>query len=135
MHRGSGRQRKTAHGLGSGYFCRPHSMRRCCRVVGFFDAVRHPVRIRRPFAALRPVFAMSLNLHPMLNVAVRAARAAGAIINRAALDVEALREHCRACLSGFKVPKRIFIVDALPQSSSGKVQKFRLSEQFIRELS
>jgi len=34
---------------------------------------------------------MSLNLHPMLNVAVRAARAAGAIINRAALDVEALR--------------------------------------------
>ncbi|MBH1963726.1 MAG: inositol monophosphatase [Comamonadaceae bacterium] len=30
-------------------------------------------------------------LHPMLNVAVRAARAAGAIINRAALDVEAVR--------------------------------------------
>jgi myo-inositol-1(or 4)-monophosphatase len=34
---------------------------------------------------------MSANLHPMLNVAVRAARAAGAIINRAALDVEAVR--------------------------------------------
>jgi len=34
---------------------------------------------------------MLLNLHPMLNVAVKAARAAGAIINRAALDVEALR--------------------------------------------
>ncbi len=34
---------------------------------------------------------MSSNLHPMLNVAVKAARAAGAIINRAALDVEALR--------------------------------------------
>jgi myo-inositol-1(or 4)-monophosphatase len=30
----------------------------------------------------------SPNLHPMLNVAVKAARAAGAIINRAALDVE-----------------------------------------------
>ena len=35
--------------------------------------------------------AMSLTLHPMLNVAVRAARAAGAIINHAALDVEAVR--------------------------------------------
>jgi len=46
-------------------------------------------------------------------------------------DVEVLRAHCRAHLSGFKVPKRIFIVDALPQSSSGKVQKFRLREQFI----
>ncbi|MBC7681991.1 MAG: inositol monophosphatase, partial [Ferruginibacter sp.] len=31
------------------------------------------------------------NLHPMLNVAVKAARAAGNIINRAALDVEAVR--------------------------------------------
>ncbi|MDR0275155.1 MAG: inositol monophosphatase [Burkholderiaceae bacterium] len=31
------------------------------------------------------------SLHPMLNVAIRAARAAGAIINRAALDVEAVR--------------------------------------------
>jgi myo-inositol-1(or 4)-monophosphatase len=34
---------------------------------------------------------MPPNLHPMLNVAVKAARAAGAIINRAALDVEAVR--------------------------------------------
>ncbi|MDO8280166.1 MAG: inositol monophosphatase family protein [Burkholderiaceae bacterium] len=34
---------------------------------------------------------MSPNLHPMINVAVKAARAAGAIINRAALDVESLR--------------------------------------------
>jgi len=34
---------------------------------------------------------MSTNLHPMLNVAIKAARAAGAIINRAALDVEAVR--------------------------------------------
>jgi myo-inositol-1(or 4)-monophosphatase len=34
---------------------------------------------------------MSSNLHPMLNVAVKAARAAGAIINRGALDVEAVR--------------------------------------------
>jgi myo-inositol-1(or 4)-monophosphatase len=31
------------------------------------------------------------NLHPMINVAVKAARAAGAIINRAALDVESVR--------------------------------------------
>ena len=34
---------------------------------------------------------MSSHLHPMLNVAVKAARAAGAIINRAALDVESVR--------------------------------------------
>ena len=34
---------------------------------------------------------MSSNLHPMLNIAIKAARLAGAIINRAALDVEAVR--------------------------------------------
>jgi len=33
----------------------------------------------------------SPNLHPMINVAVKAARAAGNIINRAALDVESVR--------------------------------------------
>jgi myo-inositol-1(or 4)-monophosphatase len=33
---------------------------------------------------------MSQSLHPMLNIAVKAARAAGSIINRAALDVERL---------------------------------------------
>ncbi len=34
---------------------------------------------------------MSQTLHPMLNIAVRAARAAAAIINRAALDVDVLK--------------------------------------------
>lgn len=34
---------------------------------------------------------MSSNQHPMLNVAVKAARSAGAIINRAALDIESVR--------------------------------------------
>ncbi len=34
---------------------------------------------------------MSQSLHPMLNIAVKAARAAGAIINRAALDLEVLK--------------------------------------------
>jgi myo-inositol-1(or 4)-monophosphatase len=34
---------------------------------------------------------MSSNLHPMLNIGIKAARAAGAIINRAALDIESVR--------------------------------------------
>ena len=34
---------------------------------------------------------MSLTLHPMVNVAVKAARAAGSLINRAALDIESVR--------------------------------------------
>ncbi|MDM7463618.1 inositol monophosphatase [Tepidimonas taiwanensis] len=34
---------------------------------------------------------MTAHLHPMLNVAIKAARAAGALINRASLDLDALR--------------------------------------------
>ncbi|HET7528333.1 MAG TPA: inositol monophosphatase family protein [Burkholderiaceae bacterium] len=34
---------------------------------------------------------MSQSLHPMLNIAIKAARAAGAIINRAALDIDLLK--------------------------------------------
>jgi myo-inositol-1(or 4)-monophosphatase len=34
---------------------------------------------------------MSLNLHPMVNVAIKAARIAGNLINRAALDIESVR--------------------------------------------
>jgi myo-inositol-1(or 4)-monophosphatase len=34
---------------------------------------------------------MTLNLHPMVNVAIKAARTAGNIINRAALDIESVR--------------------------------------------
>jgi myo-inositol-1(or 4)-monophosphatase len=34
---------------------------------------------------------MSTSLHPMLNIAIKAARAAGSIINRAALDLEVLK--------------------------------------------
>ena len=34
---------------------------------------------------------MSAHLHPMINVAIKAARAAGSLINRAALDIESVR--------------------------------------------
>ena len=39
---------------------------------------------------------MSQALHPMLNVAIKAARAAGAIINRASFDIDALRVSTKA---------------------------------------
>ncbi|MCC7426730.1 MAG: AMP-binding protein [Alphaproteobacteria bacterium] len=54
-----------------------------------------------------------------------------AVVARAGrnIDTEALMAHARAHLSGFKTPKRLFVIAELPRSSSGKVQKFRLQEQ------
>jgi len=37
-----------------------------------------------------------------------------------------LREHCRAHLARFKVPKSFHVVDRLPRNSIGKIQKSEL---------
>ena len=50
----------------------------------------------------------------------------------AELDEQALAAHCRAHLGGFEVPKLIHFVDALPATSTGKVQKHLLRKQFER---
>jgi long-chain acyl-CoA synthetase len=39
---------------------------------------------------------------------------------------EELIEHCRERLAGFKYPRRVTIVDTLPRSATGKVQKAKL---------
>lgn len=43
---------------------------------------------------------------------------------------EMLNEFCRARLAHFKVPKYYEFVDTLPRTATGKLQKFRLREQF-----
>lgn len=48
----------------------------------------------------------------------------------AVLTLEALREHCRIELGGFKCPKSMELRDQLPLSPVGKVLKARLRESF-----
>jgi O-succinylbenzoic acid--CoA ligase len=43
-------------------------------------------------------------------------------------DVEALQRHCRSRLAGFKQPREIRYVDALPRNAAGKLQRSRLRE-------
>jgi long-chain acyl-CoA synthetase len=44
----------------------------------------------------------------------------------AAVDGDALREHCRATLTPYEVPARIFVVDELPRGAALKVDRRRL---------
>ncbi|WP_375491864.1 AMP-binding protein [uncultured Jatrophihabitans sp.] len=43
---------------------------------------------------------------------------------------EQLIKHCREELAGYKCPKRVEFVDELPRTATGKLQKFKLREQF-----
>jgi acyl-CoA synthetase (AMP-forming)/AMP-acid ligase II len=38
---------------------------------------------------------------------------------------------CKARLAGFKVPRAVAFVDALPMTGSGKIQKFRLRQEIF----
>ncbi len=44
------------------------------------------------------------------------------------LDNEALRAHVRAHLAGYKVPKEIVVLDAMPLLRNDKIDKRRLKE-------
>ncbi len=44
-------------------------------------------------------------------------------------DEEALIAHCRDNMAHFKAPRRVVVVNELPKSATGKVQKYELREQ------
>lgn len=43
---------------------------------------------------------------------------------------ETLKEFCKGKLSHFKVPRYVVCVQDFPKTTSGKIQKFKLLEQF-----
>ena len=48
----------------------------------------------------------------------------------AAVTVKELRDHCKASLARFKVPREIHFRDALPKGGTGKILKTELREPF-----
>jgi acyl-CoA synthetase (AMP-forming)/AMP-acid ligase II len=51
----------------------------------------------------------------------------------ASVTAEELNRHCRELLAGYKVPKEIFLEQALPRTPNGKVQKATLRKRFWGE--
>jgi fatty-acyl-CoA synthase len=50
-------------------------------------------------------------------------------------DAEEIKEFCRNRIAHYKIPTHIRFVDEFPMTVSGKVQKFIIREQMVRELS
>jgi benzoate-CoA ligase len=45
------------------------------------------------------------------------------------IDEASIDEHCRARMAAFKRPRQIVVVDALPKTATGKIQRFALRAQ------
>jgi fatty-acyl-CoA synthase len=46
------------------------------------------------------------------------------------LTLEELRDFAGESLARYKLPSKLFMTDLLPRNPAGKVQKFKLKEQF-----
>lgn len=50
-------------------------------------------------------------------------------------DPEDLRQWCKERISRWKIPRYIFFIDSFPITPSGKIQKYKLQEKYIEQLS
>ncbi|KAG4077543.1 hypothetical protein HA402_002970 [Bradysia odoriphaga] len=48
------------------------------------------------------------------------------------LTADDIRNFCKGSIAYFKIPKYIKFVDDFPKTTSGKIQKFKLQEQFVK---
>lgn len=53
----------------------------------------------------------------------------------ASLDAEGLRDYCRDKITHFKIPHYIRFVEDFPMTVTGKMQKFLMRDQMVKELS
>ena len=57
---------------------------------------------------------------------------AAAVVLRQPASEDDLLEHCRAQLASFKVPRTIHLVDAIPRTATGKVQRRNVAAAFVK---
>jgi 2-aminobenzoate-CoA ligase len=50
----------------------------------------------------------------------------------ATIDAAALQEHCRRTIAPYKMPRIVEFIEALPRTTTGKVQRYRLREMVAR---
>ena len=46
-----------------------------------------------------------------------------------AIDAGDIDAHCRARMAAFKRPRRVLVVDELPKTATGKIQRFALRQR------
>lgn len=56
------------------------------------------------------------------------------VVPRAGMSIahDALRSHCAAHLSAYKVPHEVHVVSEIPRTGSGKIIRFKLKDQLVK---
>ena len=49
------------------------------------------------------------------------------------IDTDEVDAHCRKMMASFKRPRRLFVVDSLPKTATGKVQRYALRARLESE--
>jgi acyl-CoA synthetase (AMP-forming)/AMP-acid ligase II len=62
--------------------------------------------------------------------ALRNEEVAACVVASPGVDEADLLDFCRRALSGWQVPKRIFIVDEIPANDRGKISRRELARRF-----
>jgi acyl-CoA synthetase (AMP-forming)/AMP-acid ligase II len=55
-------------------------------------------------------------------------RVGAAVVARTPVSLDELRSHCRELIAYFKLPEQLAIVDHIPYSETGKVNRRQLAE-------
>ena len=63
--------------------------------------------------------------------ALRNQEVVACVVATGTVDEAELLAYCRARLSGWQAPKRIFLLDALPANERGKVSRRELARRFV----
>jgi len=66
--------------------------------------------------------------HTMYGEAVQAA-----VVVSADTDEDAIRAYCGEHLAGFKVPDRVFIIETMPRTATGKIQRRHIAAMFSED--
>lgn len=60
-------------------------------------------------------------------------RVGAAVVACAPVTLDQLRSHCRGLIAYFKLPERLILVDTIPYSSTGKVNRGQLAALIAKE--
>jgi fatty-acyl-CoA synthase len=52
----------------------------------------------------------------------------------AALDADGVRAFCQGQIAHYKIPRYVYFVEEFPMTVTGKIQKFVMREQVMKEL-